>query len=125
MAFLVVRPERGQEADLKVDVVGHPPQPGRQSAAEYAQGQHQQDREGNGPALIQGRYAKEDHQHGKGIEERRLGRLPSAPGRKAPFQSKPIPWAASQTISSMACIASPELLPGAGSPQIFTEENPL
>ena len=30
-----------------------------------------------------------------------------------------------ETIVSIACMASPELLPGAGSPQMFSEGNPL
>ncbi len=31
-----------------------------------------------------------------------------------------MPWGSLATISSMACIASPELLPGAGSPKKFS-----
>jgi len=42
-----------------------------------------------------------------------------------PVQSWPSPWGSFATISSMACMASPELRPGAASPRKFSAGKPL
>ncbi len=47
------------------------------------------------------------------------------PDRKSPSNQSQIPGANFFAISSIACIASPELLPGAGSPQRFMEGKAL
>ena len=76
------------------------------------------------PAFVEGRHAQEDDEDGKGVEQRRLGAChPLLVGKAGPFIADPCGNFA--TISSMACMASPELLPGAGSPQMFIEEEPL
>ena len=68
------KPERRQESDLEVDVVGQSSQGSGRQSAEHAQRQHQEVDERDGPAFIQRGDAKEDHQDGKSIEQRALGR---------------------------------------------------
>ncbi len=115
----------GQQPDLEIDVVGQSPRARGDDAADHPQGQDQQDRDRDGPALIERRQAQEDHEDGEGVQQRRLGARPSAPGRRAPVQSKPTPCGSFRTNSSMACMASPELRPGAASPRMLMDGKPL
>ena len=62
----------GDQADLKVNVIGIAAQQGGQQNAEHAQRHHQNDRQRNRPAFIQRRQAQKYRQDGKAIQDGRL-----------------------------------------------------
>ncbi|CRQ53393.1 hypothetical protein PAERUG_P45_London_17_VIM_2_12_12_00116 [Pseudomonas aeruginosa] len=63
----------GDQADLEVDVVGQTAQAHPEQCAEYAQRHHQDHRQRDRPAFVEGGQGEEHDQHREGEQRRRLG----------------------------------------------------